>query len=851
MRVARLASIFAVIVTLTIAGSAFAANPVNIQIMAVEEKPGEMVLTVSAVDERGKPFPGLDTSNFNAWINDTPLIIRGLQTETARLPASVLLLVDVSGSMAGDPMNQAKAAMQQFLDGLDPKDQVAVMSFANNVQLLQDFTSDRAALGQAVTRLTPVGETALYDGVIQSTAKMAEAPEGRKLVVLLSDGAGTVGTNKRAQSLQAAHDSQVGFVAVALGTGIDKKYLGELTATSGGRLLEASTPAALKQAYTDLASAIRSQYTLQVEVPRSIDRTVPGQLKVHAIYRADNAFAERALDALPGALPPPFQMMLKGLAPGDKPNGVVSLLPAVQEGIEVVKVDYILDDNVIHTTDGSALGFDLDASTLGTGNHVLKIVATDAAGREGEVQVPFIIPELVAAGGGVSIPIVPLAILALLAGIGYLGYRLFWTKIRQIASGGSSGDAYESRVGSWASVRPSGQVQRPEEWPERRDPVAMAATATADAAVRGRVVIMDEAAVRGGELESIREFEMRSTPLTFGSGPGVDMRVGDAGGMIAAEEARVWVQRGRMVYHKLTTLSAMATEGVTAGWQFLEDGDEMRIGPYRLVFQAQQAEEAEDEIVLAPDRLPQEHGMALRPTDERVGGLQGWASDESPAFPRERFDSGSRESPGMHSLDPSGQDTASSWGDAVAEQPASSRGDDAEAQPSRWSSDEAAPKAFEWNAATNDRDESTSRSTGEAEPCASGWGLSVGDHAAGAWEGSESAQSWAIEGSEAVESTGRNSDEAEQGALEEGSSETPAAPSFEWGEGSGENTTSSGAAGEGGAEADDEESSGQVVQPGAWNADEEEEGLSSWKSGERGMEADEGEEDEPGRAWGT
>jgi len=132
---------------LAMAGSVSAANPVNIQIMAVEEQPGQMTLTVSAVDEKGKPFPGLGPSSFNAWINDQPLIVRGLQTDTARLPASVLLLVDVSGSMAGEPMNQARAAMQQFIAGLDAQDQVAVMSFASNVQLLQDFTADRAALG--------------------------------------------------------------------------------------------------------------------------------------------------------------------------------------------------------------------------------------------------------------------------------------------------------------------------------------------------------------------------------------------------------------------------------------------------------------------------------------------------------------------------------------------------------------------------------------------------------------------------------------------------------------------------------------------------------------------------------
>jgi predicted component of type VI protein secretion system len=135
---------------------------------------------------------------------------------------------------------------------------------------------------------------------------------------------------------------------------------------------------------------------------------------------------------------------------------------------------------------------------------------------------------------------------------------------------------------------------------------------------RGRIVIMNENAVRNGQLDAIQEYEIYNMPLTFGTGPTVDMRVEDPTGMIAAEEARIWVQRGRLVYHKLTTLSAMATEGVTSGWQFLEDGDEMRIGAYRMVFQVfvedvvpQQSAGAQQ-----PSGLPQEHGMFIRSVAE-------------------------------------------------------------------------------------------------------------------------------------------------------------------------------------------------------------------------------------------
>jgi VWFA-related protein len=830
LRTTLLAIVFAAILTLALAALASAADPVNIQIMAVEEQPGQMTLTVSAVDEKGKPFPGLGPSSFNAWVNDQPLIVRTLETDTTRLPASVLLLVDVSGSMAGEPMNQSRAAIQQFIDSLDAQDQVAVMSFANNVQMLQDFTADRAALANAVTRLVPIGETALYDGVIQAAEHMASAPAGRKLIVLLSDGSATIGVNKRSASIQATQAAGVGVVAFGLGTGIDRKYLADLATASGGRVLEATTPAAIKQAYADLASAIRSQYTIHLDVPRSIDRTSPGQLKVHVIYRADNAFAERELGPLEGALPPPFSITLKGLAPGDQPSGVISLLPAVQQGIEVAKLDYYLDDNVIHTADAGAPGFDLDASALGPGSHVLKIVATDASGREGEVQVPFIVPEVVASSGGTSIPVIPLALLAFLAIVAYLVHRFLWKRIMAIVRGG---DVYESRVSSWASIRTSGPVQRPEEWPERPEPL-MAQTASPDEVVLGRVVIMDEDAVRNGALDSIREFEMHALPMTFGSGPGADMRVGDAGGLIAAEEARVWVQRGRLVFHKLTTLSAMATEGVTAGWQFLEDGDEMRIGPYRLIFQAQQQEEVQEEVVPAPDRLPQEHGMALRPTgtDSPTAGqvVQSWNPDIAA-----RRQAG--QPPSLHDFNTPGQDGAArTWGR------------DFESSSPLWGADSPAQSPL-WGAEDAEAD------GGGGEEDASAWGDTKDEESVTTWGSVEESQvsSWGVVEDEPnnaapVEWASETKEDdhsawsfSEQTAASEWTSDSPAPAAYDWNDNAGSvqagpwteiEPPAGPAAGAADAASEGEPEQAPTVGP-------EDAELNSWQSGEWSLDADE------------
>jgi len=826
------AALLAAFVALTFGGTVLAADPVNIEIMAVDEQPGNMTLTVSAVDENGKPFPGLDPSSFNAWINDTALIVKELHTETDREPASVLLLVDVSSSMAGEPIQQAQVAINEFIDVLEPTDEVALMTFSTDVNLVQDFTSDRDQLDAAVAGLQLTNDTALYDGVIDATAKMTEVPRSRKLVVLLSDGLANIGQDKRDASIAAAQQAGVSFVAVGLGANTDRQYLSDLTKASGGALIEAATPAELRQAYTNLAFAIRSQYTLVTEVPRSIDRTVAGTLKVHVIHRADNAFAERALEPLAGAVPPPFTMAVDGITPGEKHNGSVELIPTVQEGIEVAKVDYILDDQLVYTSDGLG-SYTLDASQLENGSHVLKVVATDSQGREGEVQVPFLVPVLVAPSQGKSLPILPLTLLALVLVVGFVLFKV--VKKRLLVMGTPT----YSRVDNWASIRTPGSNKRPEGWREDDDsqhPLSRpAAPAVAPGEpVVGRVVIMDEAAVRGGELETIREFEMKSSPLTFGSGVNADMRVGDAGGAIAAEEARVWVQRGRLVYHKLTTLSAMATEGVTAGWQFLDDGEEMRIGPYRIIFQAQKPEETQDNLEQLPIGLPQEHGMALRRSfglteTDRSPDLQDWANEQGPSPSTEAQD----EQPAPGPDAPSGTpDTSGGIGAPSAQAPDATLG--AGPAPFNWGATAPQPPASNWDIAP-------------AEP-ASAWGdesqsdQSLDDHApqpetprdaeptapSSAWGDEPQPSGWDVDAAPQPE-TPRDAEPSTPDSAWDNLTEKPNAA--DWIVGQSQPV---------------DDGVGQIIQPGAWN---------TFASGDDDAASDAPEhhedDDDDDRAWGT
>ena len=151
----------------------------------------------------------------------------------------MLLLVDVSGSMAGDPINQARAAMQAFVQNLDPADSVAIIAFSAGVTPVQDFTTDRAVLNNAIAALPAVGDTALYDAVIAAANKIGAVPaaNGKRLVVLLSDGESTIGVEKRAASIAAIQ--QAGVNVVAIGEG--RRSTAPTSASSPTRAVAASS----------------------------------------------------------------------------------------------------------------------------------------------------------------------------------------------------------------------------------------------------------------------------------------------------------------------------------------------------------------------------------------------------------------------------------------------------------------------------------------------------------------------------------------------------------------------------------------------------------------------------------
>src|SRR6185295_12343238 len=124
-------------------------------------------VTATVADSAGRFVPSLTKDDFIVYEDDVLQTVSQFSAE--RVPVSLGIVLDTSGSMAGEKIDAARGALDRFLDELlDERDEVFVYRFSNDAVLLQDWTTDRRLLSRALGRISTNGGTAMYDAVVEA-----------------------------------------------------------------------------------------------------------------------------------------------------------------------------------------------------------------------------------------------------------------------------------------------------------------------------------------------------------------------------------------------------------------------------------------------------------------------------------------------------------------------------------------------------------------------------------------------------------------------------------------------------------------------------------------------------------
>lgn len=271
-----------------LAGALAAGLALSVSAPALAAESGSLVVGEVAVDLTGRSAEvrlstrdlpngvGADPSSIRAVVDGTEVPVT---VDVARMqkptPPRVIMVVDTSGSMAGQNLEEVRKALSAFVADTAPTVQLGLLSYATKPALLVAPTSDRSRLLGAIAGLRAEGETSLYDAVDAGLAALG--PQGDRRLIVLSDGEDNNSQRTLAQVVEAERRS--GAIVDAIGFNTERSVtatLETLTRGAGGTVHSASTASQLSTALSASTREFATAFDLRILFPERMrgDQTV-------------------------------------------------------------------------------------------------------------------------------------------------------------------------------------------------------------------------------------------------------------------------------------------------------------------------------------------------------------------------------------------------------------------------------------------------------------------------------------------------------------------------------------------------------------------------------------------------
>ncbi len=255
---------------------------------------GYAQITVTVTDSAGRYVTGLSRDQIKLYVDGAQQPIEFFRRDL-KAPVSVGILVDTSGSMQ-PKIPQARAAIAQFVDDLNPRDDIFLVAFSARPFLLQGFTTDHEQVLERLGLLHAEGRTALYDVIMDGLLTVERGRYDKKALLVVTDGMDTA--SRRASIEQVVEEARrLGVLIYSIGIGdpnassmgfgisigpfilgpgggdeerVDAKTLETLSGETGAKtfiIARVGDGAALRNACEQITLELREQYTVGFVAP--------------------------------------------------------------------------------------------------------------------------------------------------------------------------------------------------------------------------------------------------------------------------------------------------------------------------------------------------------------------------------------------------------------------------------------------------------------------------------------------------------------------------------------------------------------------------------------------------------
>ena len=226
----------------------------------------EVVVNIAVFDRSGRHVPGLRREQFKIFEDGVEQSLTFFAAE--QTPFAAVILMDTSGSMESR-VSLARSAVIAFLDGMRKDDNSAVYRFDSKVHLIRDFAGSRD-LPDRFFDLKADGMTVLNDAVFEAASLLAQRPEKRRAIIVLSDGADNMSKRSAGKALNAALAANATIYTIDMseravtGGGRSVQNVGVLknfAEKTGGFFIAAPGGVAMREGFKRIVDELGVQYT--------------------------------------------------------------------------------------------------------------------------------------------------------------------------------------------------------------------------------------------------------------------------------------------------------------------------------------------------------------------------------------------------------------------------------------------------------------------------------------------------------------------------------------------------------------------------------------------------------------
>jgi len=245
----------------------------------------------TVLNRRNKLVPDLEKADFRVFDENKPVDIRFFSKQTD-LPLRIGMLLDTSNSIR-DRLKFEQDASVNFLFSVvrRNRDEAFLMTFDDEPQIIQPFTSDTSALRDQITQTRAGGGTAIYDAIYQACSSQLSHPPRppgdlpdvvRRVMILISDGEDNLSIHTRGDAIEMAQRTSVVIYTISTSTQWESlsendpskvaarkfhltdgdRILQDLADETGGRAFFPYHVDDLDQSFQDIGDELRNQYSI-------------------------------------------------------------------------------------------------------------------------------------------------------------------------------------------------------------------------------------------------------------------------------------------------------------------------------------------------------------------------------------------------------------------------------------------------------------------------------------------------------------------------------------------------------------------------------------------------------------